>query len=57
MLAYGAISHEYTGRKSSDGQNNVAGELTFDASRCSSVFGKSSEIQPPSGKVLWIIKV
>lgn len=32
-------------------------QICFDASRSSSVYGRSEEIQPPAGKALWIIKL
>ena len=52
MLAEGAVSHEYTGRKSSDGQNKVAGILTLEANRSSSVYGLALTVQPSS---LWLL--
>ena len=39
------------------GNSHGSAIIGFDASRSSSVYGSSTEIQPPSGKALWIIKV
>ena len=56
MLAEGAVSHEYTGRKSSDGQNYVAGVLSLNASLTSSLYGASITVQPASQRFLACIK-
>ena len=57
MLAEGAVSHSYTGRRSSDGTNSVAGVLTIDASLVSIVYGGSSTVQPSSVTALACIKI
>ena len=56
MLATGVISHKYTGRKSSDRQNNVAGELSIAASRGNSTYGRSTSVSVPAAYALMIIK-
>lgn len=56
MIAEGAVSHEYTGRKSSDGQNHVAGILTLDASLSSSIYGKANTVRPSSLRAAVCIK-
>jgi hypothetical protein len=56
MLAEGAVSHKYTGRKSSDGQNNVAGILSLDASMVSSIYGKANTVRPSSLRAVVCIK-
>ena len=56
MLASGAVTHDYTARKSSDGQNKAAGVLSFNASLSNSIYGSSTTVQPPSIKVAYFIK-
>ena len=56
MVAEGAVSHEYTGRKSSDGQNKVAGIVSFDAARSSSVYGRATTVRPKTFSAVPCIK-
>ena len=56
MVAEGVVSHEYTGRKSSDGQNHVAGILTLDASLASFIYGNADTVRPSSLTAVVCIK-
>lgn len=57
MYNTGAVSFNYDARKSSDGQNSVAGLLTFNAALSSPVYGNSTTVQPPAIKFIACIKI
>lgn len=40
----------------SDGENNIGGYIGFNASRCSSIYGKSSTVQPPATTLIPVIR-
>lgn len=56
ITASGAFKVESSSQRSNDGENSDSRMISFDASLSNPIYGRSSEIQPPSGKALWIIK-
>lgn len=55
--AFAIESHTATYRSCGTGYDNLDGLRTFDASRCSSVYGKSTTVQPQTTKILYYIVV
>ena len=54
--ASGAFANTYDKSRSSDGAANDGGTYTFDASRCSSVYGNSNTVQPPAYSLIPQVK-
>lgn len=51
------FKYTVTGNRGYKGGNyGLYGTVNFDASRCSSVYGKSTTVQPPAVTVRWLIK-
>ena len=56
ITASGAFKVESSSQRSNSGENSDSRMISFDASLSNPIYGRSAEIQPPSGKALWIIK-
>lgn len=54
--ASGAFANTYDKSRSNAGAANDGGTYTFDASRCSSVYGNSNTVQPPAYSLIPQVK-
>ena len=56
ISASGAFQITSGSQRSNSGENSDSRMISFDASLSSPIYGRATEIQPPAGKSLWIIK-
>lgn len=56
ISASGAFQITSGSQRSNSGKNSDSRMISFDASLSSPIYGRATEIQPPAGKSLWIIK-
>ena len=56
ISASGAFQITSGSQRSNSGENSDSRMISFDASLSNPIYGRATEIQPPAGKSLWIIK-